>query len=330
MHWTKNCRYKSIEKEKVNIIETNSDNESDNEEVNIILMMNEYEILINKMEVNAVIDTACTKTVSGENWFQNYLKCLDDTALNKVKVIPREKTFKFGDGRKIVSNFQATIPAKIGSTDCFIQTEIVNEKILLLLSKISLKKAETLNLKEGKVKMFNEDVDIHYSSNGHYAVRILPEKVFNFNDIEHVLIFENDDSIKKKKEKLIKLHKQFGHASSNNLKSLIKNAGYLNDEISNLIDEISLNCDICKQYKKVSPRPVVGLPRATDFNQSVAMDLHYIDKNLWYFYMIDEFSQYSNAVIIKSKQPAVIIQNFIQNWISLFGSPMKIFSDNRG
>ena len=46
--------------------------------------------------------------------------------------------------------------------------------------------------------------------------------------------------------------------------------------------------------------------------------------------MIDEFSQYSNAVIIKSKQPAVIIQNFIQNWISLFGSPMKIFSDNRG
>ena len=151
-----------------------------------------------------------------------------------------------------------------------------------------------------------------------------------FNDIENVLIFENDDSIKKKKAKLIKLHKQFGHASSNNLKSLIKNAGYLNDEISNLIDEISLNCDICKQYKKVSPRPVVGLPRATDFNQSVAMDLHYIDKNLWYFHMIDEFSRYSNVVIIKSKQPAVIIQNFIQNWISLFGSPMKIFGDNGG
>ena len=182
------------------------------------------------------------KTVSGENWFQNYLKCLDDTALNKVRVIPSEKTFKFGDGRKIVSNFQATIPAKIGSTDCFIQTEIVNEKISFLLSKTSLKKAETLlNLKEDKVKMFHEDVDIHYSSNGHYAVRILPEKVCNFNDIEHVLIFENGDSIKKKKAKLIKLHKEFGHASSINLKGLIKNAGYLKDEISNLIDEISLN-----------------------------------------------------------------------------------------
>ena len=69
MHWAKNCPHKSIEKEKVNITETDSDNESDNEEVNIILMTNEYEILINEMEVHAVIDTACTKTVSGEDWF---------------------------------------------------------------------------------------------------------------------------------------------------------------------------------------------------------------------------------------------------------------------
>ena len=106
----------------------------------------------------------------------------------------------------------------------------MNEKIALLLRKTSLKKAETLlNLKE--VKMFNEDVDVHYSSNGHYDARTLPENICNFNDIENVLIFENDDSIKKKKAKLIKLHKQFGHASSNNLKSLIKNAGYMNDEI---------------------------------------------------------------------------------------------------
>ena len=36
------------------------------EEVNIILITNEYEILISEMETNAIIDTACTKTVSGE------------------------------------------------------------------------------------------------------------------------------------------------------------------------------------------------------------------------------------------------------------------------
>ena len=41
------------------------------------------------------------------------------------------------------------------------------------------------------------------------------------------------------------------------------------------------------------------------------MDLHYNDKNLWYFHIIDESSCYSNAVIIRSKHPN-IIKNFLQ------------------
>ena len=44
------------------------------EEVNIILITNEFEILISEMETNAITDTACTKTVSGEKWFLNFLK----------------------------------------------------------------------------------------------------------------------------------------------------------------------------------------------------------------------------------------------------------------
>ena len=96
-----------------------------------------------------------------------------------------------------------------------------------------------------------------------------------------------------------------------------------------MIDEISNKCDACKKYKKVPPKYVFGLPRATDFNQSVAMNVHYNDKNLWYFHIIDESSHYSNAVIIRSKHPNIIIKNFLQkNWISIFGSPAETFSDN--
>ena len=58
-------------------------------------------------------------------------------------------------------------------------------------------------------------------------------------------------------------------------------------------------------------------PRATDFNQSVAMDLHYNDKNLWYSHIIHESSHYSNAVIIRSKHPN-IIKNFLQKTGSAF------------
>ena len=77
------------------------------------------------------------------------MKCLDDTSLNKVQVIPSRKLFKFGDGWKFYSKHQAITPAKIGKTKCYIQTKIVNEKILLLLSKSSLQKADTyINIKE--------------------------------------------------------------------------------------------------------------------------------------------------------------------------------------
>ena len=46
-------------------------------------MTNEYEIMISEMETNAIIDTACTERVSGEKCFFSFIKCLDDTALNK-------------------------------------------------------------------------------------------------------------------------------------------------------------------------------------------------------------------------------------------------------
>ena len=35
-----------------------------------------------------------------------------------------------------------------------------------------------------------------------------------------------------------------------------------------MVGEISNNCDVSKKYK-VPPKPVVGLSRSTDFNQSV-------------------------------------------------------------
>ena len=110
----------------------------------------------------------------------------------------------------------------------------------------------------------------------------------------------------------------------------MKNAEFLTSEISKLVDEVSEKCVICKTHKRPSPRPVVSLPRATTFNQTVAMDLHSLEKNIWYFHMIDEFTRFSNAVIIKSKHPDVIIKNFLRNWISIFGSPSKVFSDNGG
>ena len=76
MYWAKTCPHKSnysaaIAVEFLSEIEDETDCD---EEVNTILITNEYEKLISEMETNAIIDTACTKTVSGEKWFWNFLE----------------------------------------------------------------------------------------------------------------------------------------------------------------------------------------------------------------------------------------------------------------
>ena len=58
------------------------------------------------------------------------------------------------------------------------------------------------------------------------------------------------------------------------------------------------------------------------------MDLHQLEVNLWYMHVIDEFTRYSNAQIIRSKDATV--RTFMKCWVSLFGAPETVFSDNGG
>ena len=119
------------------------------------------------------------------------------------------------------------------------------------------------------------------------------------------------------------LHKQFRDASPNNLKNLFKKAELFSTEISKLINEICDNCVVRETHKKPPPRPIVGLLKATTFNHTVAMDLHSLSKNIWYFHVIEKFTQVSNTTITKSKNPPIIIKNSFQNWISFLAVHQK-------
>ena len=61
---------------------------------------------------SAVIDTACTRTVCGAKWLDSYV-----SELNMIDT-PRNRTFKFGDGRVVHSTEKVKVPAKIGQTKC--------------------------------------------------------------------------------------------------------------------------------------------------------------------------------------------------------------------
>ena len=110
----------------------------------------------------------------------------------------------------------------------------------------------------------------------------------------------------------------------------MKNAKIYDKSLFQIVENVLKECDSCNLYKKPVPRPVVSLPRATFFNDNVAMDLHHLNENLWYLHFIDEFSRFSTGATIRKKHPNTVIKIFLKQWISIFGTPHSIYSDNGG
>ena len=89
------------------------------------------------------------------------------------------------------------------------------------------------------------------------------------------------------------------------------------------------NCQTCKLYKKPPPTPVVGLPLATDFQQTMAMDLKFYHGRI-ILHLIDHVTHLSVAVQVPSKHPKAILNAILRNWISIYGSASQFLTDNGG
>ena len=139
-----------------------------------------------------------------------------------------------------------------------------------------------------------------------------------------------DKSFEEKFKIVTKLHHQFAHPSAKNLKALLKNAEHLDDEISQIVDNISAECETCKRYKKTPPTPVVSLPLAARFNEVIAMDLKKFG-DVYFLLVIDLFTRFCKSKVIMRKIPSVIIDSVITEWIGAgMGAPNKSLIDNGG
>ena len=312
------------------------------------------EILLAEASKSAIVDTACTKTVAGEKWFAQYCDQLSDENEKRVKLLPSHTPFKFGDGRTVFSNGKAIIPANVAGKECTIEAEVVSENIPLLLSKSSLKRAGTvIDLQSDSAKMFGNEVKLHQSTAGHYCVHIFPDDELNYdahpeNDSTEQNVLYNEQNICEditpeevhalesslpkdvKVKQITKLHKQFAHCSAANLKKLIKTANdsLLDSDLRTIIDDVIDRCEICSRYKKPAPRPIVGFNKSCNFNDNVSMDLHQLATSVWYIHFLDDFTKYSNAVVIYKKDISGVA--FMKCWISNYGAPNKVHSDNGG
>lgn len=128
-------------------------------------------------------------------------------------------------------------------------------------------------------------------------------------------------------ETALKLHRQFGHPTSARLVKLVQDAGIANVDLERAISEVSGKCEICCRFKKAKPRPVVSLPMANRFNETVAMDLKSWGRH-YFLVMVDLATRYCTAIVINDKCAPTIINGVFRSWIAVFGPPRKVITDN--
>lgn len=310
-----------------------SANSSKTFEVNIVLLsVKKSHTLMYESLGKGVLDSACTRTVAGATWMDEFLGTLSPSEKDMVKENFSEALFRFGDGVECKSLKQLTIPVNIGGmVKRMMKVEIVPTEVPLLISNKTMKRmGMKLDFANDTVYFKGKKLKLATTSTGHYC---MPISAFSLEYANVVLqaVHLKDLSREEKSKKAQKLHTQFGHARSDQLLQITKDNNICDDEFKKCIVEVCTKCEFCQKYKPAPLKPAVGLPRANEFNQVVAMDLKdYKTNKIWILHVIDLATRFSAARLVTSKKAPEIARKVMEMWIAVFGRPRKFMADNGG
>ena len=338
-HWVKDCPDKPDIRKKTDQAINFCEDFSEAVNVETILLQNSEKMLQHFLGETigcAVIDSGCSKTVSGKQWVQCYLQQLNTGEKHEMFLNNSSNSFRFGKGSPVLSCGKIKLPAKIGSKNVMIETDVVDVEIPMLLSKESLKMAgAVLDFNHDTAIMFGEKQTLIATESGHYAIPLNPG-VDSMRMEEHITMINTTHN----KSPFVattaaqKLHRQFGHCSAERLTRLIKSSKLWNAEnekaLIKEVERVSSVCEICRKYKKTPASPVACLPLANEFNEVVAMDLIVFTHGKYILHLIDMFTRYSVACVRGSKRQSHIVDAIMKIWVSYFGCPKRFLADNGG
>ena len=102
----------------------------------------------------------------------------------------------------------------------------------------------------------------------------------------------------------LKLHQQFVHPSTVKLICLLNNAGTPwcdNADLKKYMKNVTENCSTCQVYHKAPPRPIVGLPRASNFQETNAIDLKFCHGKIL-LHITDHRTRLSASTVVSNKK----------------------------
>ena len=162
-HWVRDCPERgSYEKEGINVFSNE--------------IQREYLPIFLKETLNCtVLDRGCVRSVCGKKWLESYVKSLAPDNVKSIQEVPSHTRFRFGVGGLVYeSEKHVKFPALIGTRKVFLEADLIDCDLPLLLSKESMKKADThINFKNDEVTMLGQKLKLKFTSSGHYAITLM-------------------------------------------------------------------------------------------------------------------------------------------------------------
>ena len=132
-HWAQNCpdgnnlEHNMYAVNEISLLQTDTKNPQ------------ELKHLMAETWSSALLDCHASKTVCGQEWFNQYIVNLSGHEQENIKFTPSNKVYSFGDGRKIKAKQEVTFPAIIGKEHINIQSAIIQNNIPLSFPRSSMK-----------------------------------------------------------------------------------------------------------------------------------------------------------------------------------------------
>ena len=319
--------------------------------------------ITNITDCRIVLDSGATHTVVGRQWLDFYFQ--DKKGIDKPRIIPRKKTFKFGDSRLFRSAGSILIPVTVPcitdkpggeSIVLRVRSDIVDTPIPLLLSRQTLKLLKgRMDFEKNLLQVNNTtSIQLVLAENGHLMLPSEPlteEKLKN--PIEIICVQEetergpagevSSDSLTKGSESsavelkkinsdaILKLHRHLAHLSAPGILRILTKAG---KEIT--IGEIRsvLERCICVDQSRAVQRPVVKEYIPPYCGHTLFADICYpttpmiVKKQQCpYLILVCGLSRFCVCRQVEKIPPSVILNAIIDFWFSFFGRCQVLISD---
>jgi len=125
----------------------------------------------------------------------------------------------------------------------------------------------------------------------------------------------------------LKLHTQYGHCSAPRLNTLLRQAGVQDDAVFRAVADVVAGCDACTKTAPRPPRPLVSVPRALKFNDTLAVDLAQVAPVGTFLHIVDLGTRFSKAVALVNKEAPTVARALLSGWIVHHGAPRAILAD---